>query len=73
MVGAYFIKASVLRDRLKAARRTGKTDSCLSGIVRSSCLNIDKICQCAFDKENSLLSLLKKLSLCEGEPNGRYL
>lgn len=29
----YFIKASELRDRFTAARRTGKADSCLSGLV----------------------------------------
>ena len=38
-----------------AARRTGKTDSCLSGLVRPSCLIIDEIGHCAFDKENTRL------------------
>ena len=51
----YFIKASELRDRFTAARRTGKTDSCLSGLVRPSCLIIDEIGHCAFDKENTRL------------------
>ena len=37
----YFIKASELRDRFTAARRAGKTDSCLSGLVRPSCLIVD--------------------------------
>ena len=51
----YFIKASELRDRFTAARRTGKTDSCLSALVRPSCLIIDEIGHCAFDKENTRL------------------
>lgn len=51
----YFIKASELRDRFTAARRTGKTDSCLNGLVRPSCLIIDEIGHCAFDKESTRL------------------
>ena len=51
----YFIKASELRDRFTAARRTGKTDSCLNGLVRPSCLIVDEIGHCAFDKENTRL------------------
>ena len=51
----YFIKASELRDRFTAARRTGKTDSCLCGLVRPSCLIIDEIGHCVFDKENTRL------------------
>ena len=47
-----FIKASELRDRFTAARHSGKTDSCLSGLVRPSCLIIDEIGHCTFDKEN---------------------
>ena len=33
----------------------GKTDSCLNGLVRPSCLIIDEIGHCAFDKENTRL------------------
>ena len=51
----YFIKASELRDRLTAARRAGKTDSCLNGLVRPSCLIIDEIGHCTFDKESTRL------------------
>ena len=51
----YLIKASELRDRLTAARRAGKTDSCLNGLVRPSCLIIDEIGHCAFDKESTRL------------------
>lgn len=52
---AYFIKASELRDRFTAARRSGKTDSCLKSLVRPSCLIIDEIGHCEFDKENTRL------------------
>ena len=52
---AYFIKASELRDRFTTARRTGKTDSCLKSLVRPSCLIIDEIGHCEFDKENTRL------------------
>lgn len=52
---AYFIKASELRDRFTAARRVGKTDSCLKSLVRPSCLIIDEIGHCEFDKENTRL------------------
>lgn len=51
----YFIKASELRDRFTAARRSGKTDSCLTSLVRPSCLIVDEIGHCAFDKENTRL------------------
>jgi len=51
----YFIKASELRDRFTAARRAGKTDSCLNGLVRPSCLIVDEIGHCSFDKENTRL------------------
>ena len=37
------------------ARRVEKTDSCLNGLVRPSCLIIDEIGHCAFDKENTRL------------------
>ena len=52
---AYFIKASELRDRFTAARRAGKTDSCLKSLVRPSYLIIDEIGHCEFDKENTRL------------------
>ena len=51
----YFIKVSELRDRFTAARRSGKTDACLNGLVRPSYLIIDEIGHCAFDKENTRL------------------
>lgn len=51
----YFIKASELRDKLTNARKTGKTASCLNGLVRPSCLIIDEIGHCEFDRENTRL------------------
>lgn len=51
----YFIKASELRDRFSAAVRNGKTDSCLLGLVRPSCLIIDEIGHCSFGKEETRL------------------
>ncbi len=51
----YFIKASELRDRFTAARRAGKSDSCLSALVRTSCLIIDEIGHCSFGKEETRL------------------
>ena len=47
----YFIKASELRNRFLAAKRSGKADSCLNALVRPSCLIIDEIGHCEFDKE----------------------
>lgn len=54
-IKTYFIKATELRDKFTTARRTGKTDSCLNGLVKPSCLIIDEIGHCAFDKENTRL------------------
>lgn len=51
----YFIKASELRDRFSAAVRNGKTDSCLLGLVRPSCLIIDEIGHCSFGKAETRL------------------
>lgn len=51
----YFIKMSELRDRFTAARRAGKEASVLNGLVRPSCLIIDEVGHCEFDKENTRL------------------
>ena len=53
--GSYFIKMSELRDRFTAARRAGKEASVLNGLVRPSCLIIDEVGHCEFDKENTRL------------------
>jgi len=49
----YFIKMSELNDRFTMARRTGKEATCLKGLVRPSCLIIDEVGHCEFDKENT--------------------
>lgn len=51
----YFIKMSELRDRFSSARRFGKEASVLNGLVRPSCLIIDEVGHCEFDKENTRL------------------
>ena len=51
----YFIKMSELRDRFTAARKAGKEASVLNGLVRPSCLIIDEVGHCDFDKENTRL------------------
>lgn len=51
----YFIKASELRDKFTNARRLGKEASTLTALVRPSCLIIDEVGHCEFDKENTRL------------------
>ena len=51
----YFIKASELRDKFTNARRTEKTATAVTNLVRPSCLIIDKIGRCDFDEENTRL------------------
>jgi DNA replication protein DnaC len=54
-IKTYFIKMSELRDKFTAARRVGKEASILNGLVRPSCLIIDEVGHCEFDKENTRL------------------
>ena len=51
----YFLKMTELRDRFDAARRTGKEGKLLNGLIRYSCLIIDEVGHCDFDKENTRL------------------
>ncbi len=51
----YFIKASELRDKFTNARRLGKEASTLTALARPSCLIIDEVGYCEFDKENTRL------------------
>lgn len=51
----YFIKMTELRDKFNQARTTGKVASALNSLVRPSCLIIDEIGHCEFDKENTRL------------------
>ena len=52
---AYFIKMTELRDRLTNARRAGRVASVMQGLVNPSCLIIDEVGHCEFDKENTRL------------------
>ena len=54
-IKTYFIKMSELRDKFTAARRGGKEAAILNGLVRPSCLIIDEVGHCEFDKENTRL------------------
>ena len=51
----YFIKMTELRDRMTSARRAGRESSLLASLVRPSCLIIDEVGHCEFDKENTRL------------------
>ena len=57
---------SQLRDRMSNARRNGKTASLLNNLVRPSCLIIDEIGHCEFDKEIQCSTVLTngRLYLC---------
>lgn len=52
---AYFIKMTELRDRMTDARRAGRESTLLAALVRPSCLIIDEVGHCEFDKENTRL------------------
>ena len=54
-IKTYFIKMSELRDKFTAARRAGKEAAVLNGLIRPSCLIIDEVGHCEFDKENTRL------------------
>lgn len=51
----YFIKASELQEKFTLARRQGRASSVVTALVRPSCLIIDEIGHCEFDKENTRL------------------
>ena len=50
---SYFIKATELNQKLLEARRTGREVSIVKSFVKYSCLIIDEIGRCVFDKENT--------------------
>ena len=51
----YFIKMTELRDKFTSARRSGNEASTLNALIRPSCLIIDEVGHCEFDKENTRL------------------
>ena len=52
---AYFLKASELNQRFTDARRLDRVGAVVNFLVKPSCLIIDEIGRCIFDKENTRL------------------
>lgn len=51
----YFLKASELKAKFKNAIKYGKEDSTINGLVKPSCLIIDEVGRCVFNKEETNL------------------
>lgn len=49
----YFLKATELNQKLTLARRNGSIARVTNGLVKPSCLIIDEIGRCNFDRENT--------------------
>ena len=49
----YFIKMSELNDMFTQARSYGRSGRVISNLVKPSCLIIDEVGHCVFDKENT--------------------
>ena len=47
---AYYLKATELRDRLKKAADSGNTSRTVASLVKPSCLIVDEVGCCTFDK-----------------------
>ena len=47
----YYLKATELRDRLMKASSSRSTPKCVSALVKPSCLIIDEIGRCTFDRD----------------------
>ena len=47
----YYLKATELRDRLKKAADAGSTSRIVATLVKPSCLIIDEVGRCVFDKD----------------------
>ncbi len=52
-IKAYFLKATELDQRMTAARKNDRVAAVTNGLVKPSCLIIDEIGRCTFDKENT--------------------
>lgn len=50
---AYFLKATELNQKFTDARKYGRESSTINGLVKPSCLIIDEVGRCVFDKENT--------------------
>lgn len=51
----YYLKASELRDKFTDARKYGREARMVTNLVKPTCLIIDEIGKCVFDKENTSL------------------
>lgn len=49
----YFLKATELNQRLTDARKYGHESSTINGLVKPSCLIVDEVGRCVFNKENT--------------------
>ena len=49
----YYLKASELKEKFTSARRTGREANVINGLVKPSCLIIDEIGRCIFDREST--------------------
>ena len=49
----YFIKATELNQKFQDARKYGREGSMISSLVKPTCIIIDEIGRCIFDKENT--------------------
>jgi len=50
---SYFLKATELNQRLSESRKFGREAAVINGLVKPSCLIIDEIGHCVFDKEST--------------------
>lgn len=49
----YFLKATEMNQRFTDARKYGREESTINGMVKPSCLIIDEVGRCVFDKTNT--------------------
>ena len=49
----YFLKATELNQKFTEARRRGREGAVINGLVKPSCLIIDEIGRCVFDRDNT--------------------
>ena len=50
---AYFLKASELKEKFVTARKYGRESTVINGLVKPSCLIIDEVGRCVFDREST--------------------
>ena len=50
---SYFLKATELNQKFTDARRQGRESAIINALVNPSCLIIDEVGRCVFDKENT--------------------